>query len=93
MENEADIAAFKDYHPPSEDDILSVADTSKSMSTSEQPLPVTPLSTSTLHHVTAASTVYVPISSSTQSIDKVTVLASPYARKLAAEKGIDLKVK
>ena len=88
MEDEADIAAFKDYQPPSEDGILSTVDTSKTMPATEEPLPVTPPPTSTLQ--TSVSTQHVPISSPPQATDKV--LSSPYARKLAAEKGINLKV-
>ena len=88
MENEADVAAFKDYQPPSEDDVLSTVDTSETVLTIEETSAVTPPVTSTTQ--TSASTQHVPISLSPQATDKV--LASPYARRLAAEKGINLKV-
>ena len=87
MENETDVAVFKDYQPPSEDAIPSTVDT-VSTQTIEESLPV--ISPPTFSLQTAASSAYVPISSSPQPTDKV--VASPYARKLAAEKGVDLKV-
>ena len=94
MENEADVSSFKDYHPSSEGDVLSISDeSSKSMSTSEGPLPVTP-PTSTQHQTPQVyrSTESVPVHVSSSSPPTDRILASPYARKLATEKGLDLKV-
>ena len=86
MENETDVAAFKDYQPPSElEGTCTATDTT---SIQEEPPTMTPPSASTFQ--TAASAKYVPVSSSPQPTDKV--LGSPYARKLAAEMGINLKV-
>ena len=85
VENETDVAAFKDYQPPSEED-----STLATVSTQEESPNIISPPTSTFQ-TTAASADYVPISSaSLQPTEKV--LASPYARKLAAERGIDLKV-
>ena len=85
MENETDVAAFKDYQPPSEVEGATMDTTSLQ----EEPPTMTPPPASTFQ-TAASATKHIPISSSPQPTEKV--LGSPYARKLAAEMGINLKV-
>lgn len=91
VENEEDIAAFKDYRPPAEEDTLSTSATTETMATTKEDIPlqqlaVTPSPTSAPPTPPSPA----PVSLSPQTAGRV--FASPYARMLAAEKGINIQV-
>lgn len=82
VENESDIAAFKDFvdHTPAD---TSVSTAPSSKPTSSVPVPPTPKPTVPK---TEASPQLVPFQTGSR------ILASPLAKRLATEKGLDLNV-
>lgn len=83
VENEADVAAFKDYVDDSPDTPAPAAPTPKPSSPVPPP-PSKPISTPTSSPTPVKSTP-IPVGSR--------ILASPLAKKLAVEKGLDLTVR
>lgn len=83
VENEEDIAAFKDYQPTPEDDQV----LGKS---SQAPAQSQPTSTPPAPQQTVVSPVSAPQQSAPQRQMSARLFASPLARSLAAAKGIDL---
>ncbi|XP_025090906.1 dihydrolipoyllysine-residue acetyltransferase component of pyruvate dehydrogenase complex, mitochondrial-like [Pomacea canaliculata] len=88
VNNKEDVAAFKDYVPSPEDDVKiggSGAPAAVKQPEPAAPAPPAPLPPTAVSPPTAAPTVAPPAASG------VRVFATPFAKTLASEKGIDLK--
>lgn len=95
MENEEDVPAFEDYQPPvNRDNSTSVQiSTNQSKGTTPEVIPQQP-QTATLQPTTHQNTPSLDSTACTPSQQTdCRVFASPFARMLAAQKGINLEIK
>lgn len=86
VENEEDIAAFKDYV----DDSPAGAPAKPAAAAAAPPAPPKPAPAAPQPKVAAAPSAPAPQASFGKSSDRI--FASPFAKRLAAEKGVDLSV-
>ncbi|XP_063406744.1 dihydrolipoyllysine-residue acetyltransferase component of pyruvate dehydrogenase complex-like [Mytilus trossulus] len=91
VENEEDVAAFKDYQPTAADDQLPDSDASEPVAPPPPP-PPKPSPAAVAPPPTPAPSKAAPPPAASVSVPPSggKVIASPYAKKLAADKGIDL---
>ena len=93
MENEEDVDAFKNYDPSTMEanDSKKTTTSTETMETDKPVIPPQKFSnTLSPNSIPQMSPAYTPVSLLSQRSGRV--LASPYARMLAVQQGIDLKV-
>ena len=90
VENEEDIAAFKDYQPPA-DEATPTPPPPPAQEAASQPPPPPPPPAAT-PSPPPPSTTTPPLAPAAARGTAGRVFASPYARTLAAEQGVDLQV-
>lgn len=93
VENEEDVTAFKDYQPTAADDQLPNSDASEPAAPPPPP-PPKPSPAAVAPPPTPAPSKAAPPPAASVSVPPSggKAIASPYAKKLAADKGIDLSV-